>query len=640
MKTAELDEFLGELDQIRNIRQQSEAIKALSRLLQLGRCDVHASLWQDSPVLFDRFSDALTGVGMLGSAFRLAYEGRYKHRDAPWLIYRCASALARMGDVKKADHFLRELSRASERKLRVDSLSLHGRLLKDRFQRTLNAGRRRDYARSSAESYRSAYDETKDPFPAINAATMFLVVGDFRQSREIAEQVLQMSQDVDTDQNVFWHFSTIAEAQFILGDVDQATDNYRRAVSAAGGRLDDVASMRRNARLISDAMQCGDDVVRVFDSGCVVACIAANPLGHIAAECDGECRLAVDEFLDRAEAGIGYCIPRPGAEMLFAGKMRERHRQLHVVLPFPEEQFVMLPGMQQRSPDGRFWCDRAGDLIRQADDEGRLHLATQERFLAEPLLVDYANSVLVGLAVVEAEQLGLPASVLSLTDPSAAAEDRSKADAIRQRWSDRGVAWQTLELAQTTDTRKANWNIDSGRELKAMLFADLKNFSTLPEYASSTFCRDFNRAVSDVITKSGHRPLFQNSWGDGLHFVFDGVIPAAHFAVALLDHFKDVDFEEQFNLPADTQLRIGMHYGPVYPVRDDPILKRDAWTGSHITRAARIEPVTVPGCIFVSEQFAAAFAEAPDSELLCVPAGVENLAKGYDTCNVYWLGRR
>ncbi len=79
---------------------------------------------------------------------------------------------------------------------------------------------------------------------------------------------------------------------------------------------------------------------------------------------------------------------------------------------------------------------------------------------------------------------------------------------------------------------------------------------------------------------------------------------------------------------------------PVYPVRDDPILQRDSYTGSHVTRAARIEPVTVPGCIFVSEQFAAAFSQLDDPDLLCVPAGVEKLAKGYDTCDVYWLGRR
>ena len=43
----------------------------------------------------------------------------------------------------------------------------------------------------------------------------------------------------------------------------------------------------------------------------------------------------------------------------------------------------------------------------------------------------------------------------------------------------------------------------------------------------------------------------------------------------------------------------------LFVLEHDPVLKRLSFCGQHINRTARIEPVTVPGCVFASEQFAA-----------------------------------
>ena len=67
--------------------------------------------------------------------------------------------------------------------------------------------------------------------------------------------------------------------------------------------------------------------------------------------------------------------------------------------------------------------------------------------------------------------------------------------------------------------------------------------------------------------------------------------------MATLD-FKSV------GLPPDTTVRVGLHAGPVFS-QHDPIIERVNFFGSHVNRAARIEPVTTPGCVFASEQFAA-----------------------------------
>jgi class 3 adenylate cyclase len=67
------------------------------------------------------------------------------------------------------------------------------------------------------------------------------------------------------------------------------------------------------------------------------------------------------------------------------------------------------------------------------------------------------------------------------------------------------------------------------------------------------------------------------------------------------------------------------------------VLGRDNYFGSHVSRAARIEPVTAPGCAFVSEQFAAALALTPDHDFVCEYLGLQPLAKEYDVCPLYRL---
>ena len=86
-------------------------------------------------------------------------------------------------------------------------------------------------------------------------------------------------------------------------------------------------------------------------------------------------------------------------------------------------------------------------------------------------------------------------------------------------------------------------------------------------------------------------------------------------------------------------MRIGLHTGPVFEGYD-AIIGRNNYFGSHVSRAARIEPVTAPGCAFVSEQFAAALALAPGHDFVCEYLGLQPLAKDYDVCPLYRLTSR
>jgi class 3 adenylate cyclase len=69
----------------------------------------------------------------------------------------------------------------------------------------------------------------------------------------------------------------------------------------------------------------------------------------------------------------------------------------------------------------------------------------------------------------------------------------------------------------------------------------------------------------------------------------------------------------------------------------DPIIARDNYFGSSVTRAARIEPITPPGTVFASEAFAAVLAASGGSDCSLEYVGSVGLAKGFGESRVYRL---
>ena len=86
-------------------------------------------------------------------------------------------------------------------------------------------------------------------------------------------------------------------------------------------------------------------------------------------------------------------------------------------------------------------------------------------------------------------------------------------------------------------------------------------------------------------------------------------------------------------------VRIGIHTGPVFR-HMDPVLLKENFCGSHVNRAARIEPVTMPGCVYASEQMASLLALSASGRFRCEYVGKEELAKSFDNCSLFHVLRK
>ena len=77
----------------------------------------------------------------------------------------------------------------------------------------------------------------------------------------------------------------------------------------------------------------------------------------------------------------------------------------------------------------------------------------------------------------------------------------------------------------------------------------------------------------------------------------------------------------------------------MFPIRD-PVLGADAFMGSHVSRTARIEPVTPPGAVYVTEAFASALELCGISDVGCDYVGHMPAAKDFGRLRMYRLRRR
>lgn len=635
-----------------------------------ARDPLYESLWKQDSQLYRAFGKQLISAGHHTTAFELTREGVTIFPDDQRLLHLRALALARGGNIEKADEFAEELLKRDDLdpEIRVEALSLRGRLLKDGYQKISNASHRVRYALESARLYFSAYEKTDEWYPAINAASMFCLADEQKQSHQLALEVFQQlqqrySQSPDTTD--YWLFASLGEACLLLGKSEEAADWYQRAVTNAGNRVGDIASMRRQLHLLQERIQITDELWQLFQVGPVVV-FAGHPFDNpfsnsssipevrfpVNAGLESAVREAIAAELEKLQPAVGYCAGGCGSDLLFAEWMVEHDKELHVVLPFDLEDYYLARvdyGLSEMAE----YRERFDAILNRS--EVHVHYGTEEKYLGDDELFDFVSSFAQGLALTRASELGADVWGMAVLDENSPSNVEGTRYFLK-KWSHRSANQRVINLRtirQKSDARPPEWwnklanakhhstkQVGYRREIKVMLFADVKNYSRLTDDHAPEFFVTFVNQILEVVHDTRNCPVLCNTWGDGLFLVQDCVVKAAEFALQLLEKMEAIKWEKM-GLPADTTVRIGMHAGPVYP-HWDKLIGRQNFYGTHVNRAARIEPKTLPGCVYTSEQYAALLAVEPDHDFVCSYLGMETLGKEHDRfrCALYRLTRK
>jgi len=564
--------------------------------------------------------------------------------------YVAALAAARIGALRSAQSLIDGLlDEAGAGELQSDALALAGRIAKDRWAR-LPVGPHRDAAgRQAIDSYRRAWERTRDAFPGINAATMLRLTGQSQAASELARAVRAVA-ETSAAMADHWREATLGEAALLLGEGEVAANHYRAAVAAARHEVGHIASMRRQVRLLGSSMSIGDAVHAALEVPRVVVFTGhmLDAPGRTSPRFPAALETAVaDEIAARVAAmgtGFGYCSAACGGDLLFIEALLARNAEVHITLPFEREDFIAT----SVAFAGQGWIDRFERALAQATS---VTYGVRERYLGDDSLFAYAGTLMQGAAVLRARELEAEPLLLAVVDEASQRRSGGSIDVLAS-WQALGFRAECIDISATRAMHVSAPHagaVDpprSGpvaavrttalrREVRTMLFADMVGYSRLSEEDTPSFLAHFLGAIADIVAQFAVPPDFVNTWGDGLFMVFNEVTDGAKFALQLRDAVAQCDWPAR-GLPQGTSIRIGMHTGPVFHAFDR-LIGRDNYFGSHVIRAARIEPVVAPGAIYVSAELAFILAALGSREFATDYLGNVPLAKGHGHGILYRL---
>ena len=568
-----------------------------------------------------------------------------------------ALTLARSGASGQANLLLKQLY--ADGHTDEETISLLARTHKDLAERAAAPQHRQEHLRRAQELYAQAHRLHGGYYGGINAATLALLLGDHDTSKKLAEDVREVcKQELErlkqSKGDAYWATATLGEAALLLGEWSEAEDWYCRAAMLGGKRFGDLCSTRRNARLIVSYLQA--DVVR-FERCFHIPSVAlfaghmidqpGRAVPRFPPQLENPVREAIREQLQKLNAGFGFASVACGADILFLECMLELDGEARVVLPYDKSQFIkdsveIIPGSN--------WGARCDAVLHHAASitvacEHRLTTASEVEF-------QYANLLLQGLAAVLAKQLDTSLYPLAVWDGQRGDGSGGTSWNV-QRWQETGFDVDVIRLDEILRKNAAIPAIraepqalaapavaaDSAEfvpEICGLLFADAVGFSKLTENEVHLFVHYFLGLVGRVIEKSAHPPLVKNTWGDGLHFVFKSAKDTGVFALEVCHAVCCEDWKSKGI--CELTVRIGLHAGPAYACLD-PVTGRQTYIGSHLSRAARIEPITPPGHVYASQGFAAMAAVEDVREFTCDYVGRIPQAKNYGTFPTYVVRR-
>lgn len=360
---------------------------------------------------------------------------------------------------------------------------------------------------------------------------------------------------------------------------------------------------------------------------------AAGAGARFPAEAEAPVAAAIAAELDREPVGYGYGALAAGADILWAEALLAHGAELHVVLPVSLEEFVRA----SVAPAGPAWVAR---VHRCLDEATTIEYATDDARGSDDVLFRYGSELAMGLALLRARFLDAQTRQLAVWDRGGAHGAAGTAIDIAT-WRRGGRLTVAIDPAARRwevegDTPALFSEAEAERVVRAVLFADMRGFSKLADEQYLRFDETVMAAFARVL-ESAEGVASVNTWGDALAVVLDDVAAAAKCALGLQEAMASLDLASA-GLPEHLALRLGAHVGPVLP-SFDPVRGVRVFTGSHVSRTARIEPVTPPGAIYVTSAFAAALLLGGHDELACDYVGHMPAAKDWGRLRMYRLRR-
>ena len=175
------------------------------------------------------------------------------------------------------------------------------------------------------------------------------------------------------------------------------------------------------------------------------------------------------------------------------------------------------------------------------------------------------------------------------------------------------------------------------RRTVAILFLDVSGYSKLTEPQLNVYMQNILPELAKIIQPYSNNLSEINTWGDAIIAVSSDPYNIARLSLELRDFFKNRNWLND-HLPSDLSSRIALHAGAV-TFGFDPIRNIKGIIGAQVNLAARIEPVTIPGEVWCTDQFMGLVDTGSDPKLAFDDLGECPLAKKFGSVRLWRLRR-
>ena len=502
---------------------------------------------------------------------------------------------------------------------------------------SLPPNRRHDALNDAIFAYLELFTTQGDRRAGINAASLSALKGDMDTARPIAQALLKTLPSIATSPLIaYLRNINAAQSHLILGQVEEARNSISAAASITEIDMLTRAPSLRQLQLLIQKLGVDAEICDPLAPAPVLhycGHLMADPearRGRLDPAAEPDLRKLIRDRLRQIRPSAAFGSLACGVDIIVAEECQRAGVPVHVVLPFRERDFIDTSVLYA----GYDWVIRYHACREAAASVTTL---SNQPHLKRSIDFSLTSRQAMGRAILYADTLQGEAVQLAIYDPGLEADTFGTARDVMS-WEGTGRTSHKIDAAPFLKNREVTRdNVGQDRVEVAVLFADVKGFSHLDDFAVPVFVDRVLGKIGEVLAATDAVQL-ANTWGDGIFVVLNSAAAAAEVALRMQEEMARMkrtlsdDFEH-------TGLRIALHYGLCYK-HDDPILKRPNYFGEAVSRTARIEPVTPTGSVYLTEMFAAILAIDPQTDFDVDFVGSTATAKNFGMFDLYRLRRR
>ena len=545
----------------------------------------------------------------------------------PQLRYLYVLALARMGATESAMAQYQQLGVGDIET--TDTQALGARLLKDQAFAS-QPDQRPELLSKAADAYMRIHENSGDAYPAVNASSLYFLADETERAAKIARDVTGST--TSQAPASYYDHATLAEAHVVLGDFEAARRALIHATDCPDASIAARAGTGRQLLRILD--HCG---VEAPVKDALLDCLKTGTSLHFCgrmfaedAEIEEELGNRIEAFLAANEVAAAFGSLACGADILIAERLMDRGIPVYIVLASPEKSFLQT----SVAIGGDGWAARFNACVEKARDV----VSIGDPFYAnDPIAFALASNVAMGMAVSFAGQNGCDLHQLAITEGEETV-GAAGTNADMKRWMESGRPTTTLAAKGIRRPKPADNTFSDNRgdgafnrRAVSLLFADFAGFTSISDQFLPNLLTDALNAMAELFEDYADDVVIKNTWGDACFVAFKSNAFAAKAALELPRRLNMGEFGK-----LGLRLRVSLHHGIVLEL-EDPVLGRTNLFGREVSRAARIEPITPPGCVYASQQFVSIAMNDPHSRIDCQYVGKVPLAKKYGNERLYLI---